>query len=79
MRELLVTNDLVLLNFVEALLKDSGIESVVFDRHISLIEGSIGAFPRRLLVKDAIWGVAARIMDDAGLKEWVRDDDHYRT
>ena len=75
MRELLVTNDLVLLNFVEALMRDSGIETVVFDRHISLMEGSIGVFPRRLLVKDDAWGQAARIMDDAGLAEWVRDHD----
>ena len=75
MRELLVTNDLVLLNFVETLLAGSGIEAVVFDRHMSLMEGSIGVFPRRLLVKNEAWGRAARIMDDAGLKEWVKDDD----
>lgn len=75
MRELLVTNDLVLLNFVETLLTDSGIKSVVFDRHMSLMEGSIGVLPRRLLVDEAAWGRAARIMDDAGLQNWVRDND----
>jgi hypothetical protein len=74
MRELLVTNDLVLLGYVETLLAGSGIECVIFDRHISLMEGSIGAFPRRLLVKDEAWGLAARIMDDAGLTVWVKDD-----
>ena len=75
MRELLVTNDLVLLSFVETLLAEAGIERVIFDRHMSLMEGSIGILPRRLLVAQVNWGRAARIMDDAGLKQWVADDD----
>ena len=75
MRELLVTNDLVLLSFVETLLAEAGIERVIFDRHMSLMEGSIGILPRRLLVSRIDWGRAARIMDDAGLQQWVADDD----
>ena len=42
MKELLRTNDPVELSFVQALLKDSGIESIVFDQHTSIMEGSIG-------------------------------------
>lgn len=49
MLELIVTNDAVLLSNVEALLASRDIEAMVFDRHISLLEGSIGAFPRRFL------------------------------
>lgn len=71
MRELLLTNDPVLLSFVEALLAGEGIEVVIFDRHISLIEGSIGAFPRRLLVPAGQWPSAQRVLVEAGLGEWV--------
>ncbi len=50
MKELLRTNDAVRLSWVQALLRDSGIESLVLDHHTSLVEGSIGAIPRRLMV-----------------------------
>src|SRR5207237_4034893 len=50
MKELLRTNDFVRLSFLQSLLKDSGIESLVLDHHTSLVEGSIGAIPRRLMV-----------------------------
>jgi hypothetical protein len=52
MKELLRTNDPVRLSFVQALLRDSGIESLVLDHHTSLVEGSIGAIPRRLVVTE---------------------------
>jgi Putative prokaryotic signal transducing protein len=75
MRELLITNDPVLLSYVEALLADQGIEAVVFDRHISVMEGGIGAFPRRLLVGAVDWRRAADILTDAGLGQWLAADD----
>ena len=50
MRELLRTNDPVRLSFLQALLKDAGIDSLVLDHHTSIVEGSIGAIPRRLVV-----------------------------
>jgi hypothetical protein len=50
MKELLRTNDPVRLSWLQALLRDSGIESLVLDHHTSLVEGSIGAIPRRLMV-----------------------------
>jgi hypothetical protein len=50
MKELLRTNDPVRLSWVQALLRDAGIESLVLDQHTSLMEGSIGAIPRRLMV-----------------------------
>lgn len=50
MKELLRTNDPVRLSWLQALLRDSGIESLVLDQHTSLVEGSIGAIPRRLVV-----------------------------
>jgi hypothetical protein len=52
MRDVLKTNDAVLLNFAEAVLSDAGIESVVFDAHMSIMDGSLGILPRRLMVLD---------------------------
>ena len=75
MRELLRTNDPVLLSYVESLLADEGIDAVVLDRHISLMEGSIGAFPRRVLVDGDHWSRAAWVLRGAGLGTWVNTDD----
>lgn len=52
MVEVFRTNDLVALSFAEALLKGEGIASLRFDQNISVMEGSIGVFPRRLMVDD---------------------------
>ncbi len=52
MREVLRTNDLVLLSYAAHVLAEAGIEATVFDAHMSAVEGSIGAFPRRLMVPD---------------------------
>jgi putative signal transducing protein len=52
MKELLRTNDLVRLSWVEALLTDAGIGCLVLDQHTSLVEGSIGAIQRRIMVEE---------------------------
>ena len=52
MKEVIRTNDLVLISFAEALLSDADIESVVLDAHTSMIEGSVNAIQRRLMVTD---------------------------
>ena len=52
MKELLRTNDPVRLSFVEAVLSAAGIESVVLDQHTSIVEGSIGAIQRRIMVAE---------------------------
>ncbi|MGE6698143.1 DUF2007 domain-containing protein [Hyphomonas sp. NPDC076900] len=51
MEEVLRTNDPVKLSYAQHLLAEAGIEGFVADQHISAIEGNIGAFPRRLMVK----------------------------
>jgi hypothetical protein len=66
--ELLRTNDVVLLSFLEALLRDAGIEPVVLDAHVSVVEGSIGAFPRRLVVIDADAEHARAVLKEAGVE-----------
>lgn len=52
MRELLRTNDPVRLSWAQAQLRDAGIDSLVLDHHASLVEGNIGAIPRRLMVAE---------------------------
>ena len=66
MKELLRTNDPVRLSFLQALLRDSGIESLVLDHHTSLVEGSIGAIPRRLVVTERDYRRARSILTAAG-------------
>jgi hypothetical protein len=66
MKELLRTNDPVRLSFVQALLRDSGIDSLVLDHHTSLIEGSIGAIPRRLMVAELDYRRACALLAAAG-------------
>lgn len=72
MEELLRTNDLVLISFVEALLRDAGIEHFVADQAVSAVEGSIGLFPRRVLVDADDIDAARRLMTDAGLAAELR-------
>ena len=62
MKELLRTNDPVRLSWLRALLKDSGVYSLVFDHHTSLVEGSIGAIPRRLMVAERDYSRACALL-----------------
>ncbi len=74
MQELMRSNDLVLVNFVEVLLRDAGCDVVIADQNMSVMEGSIGAFPRRVLVADDDLNRARRVMRDADLGQWLRDE-----
>jgi len=68
MRELLRTTDPVLVSFVEALLREAGIAYHVADVNASAVEGSIGIFPRRVLVPEEILFQARGVLSDAGLE-----------
>ena len=68
MRAVLKTNNPVLLNFAEVLLKDAGLESVVFDGEASVMDGSMGMLPRRLMVADEDFARAQAILRD-GIKD----------
>lgn len=74
MRSLIETNEPVLLSYVESLLRGAGIEATVLDRHMSLIEGSIGVLPRRVMVGEDDFHAAAELLRGAGLGQWVSDD-----
>lgn len=66
MKELLRTNDMVKLSWLTALLADSGIEALVLDNNTSVLEGSAGAIPRRLMVVDDDYRRAKMILAEAG-------------
>jgi hypothetical protein len=66
MEELIRTNDLVLISYVEALLRDSGIEPWVADQNMSIIEGSLGILQRRVMVPADEIEQARRILTEAG-------------
>jgi hypothetical protein len=66
MRVVATTNDPVRLSFLVALLRDAGIASVLLDAHISAVEGSIGAFPRRLAVAEHDVPRARAVLREAG-------------
>jgi hypothetical protein len=67
MQVLLRTNDLVLISYVSHLLGEAGIDFAVFDAHMSATEGSIGAFPRRIVVADEDLPAARRAIGNAAL------------
>jgi hypothetical protein len=67
MNELIRTNDPALISFVEALLTEAGMRYVVADGHMSVLDGSIGALPRRILVEASRETEARRLLADADL------------
>ena len=74
MRELVRTNDAVLITAIEALLNGARIKHMVVDRNMSVLEGSIGIFPRRILVDEEELPAARRLLSEAGLADELRPD-----
>jgi Putative prokaryotic signal transducing protein len=66
LRELVRTNDAVLVSAIGALLDAAEIPHVVLDQNMSVLEGSIGILPRRLLVADDHADAARRLLEQAG-------------
>jgi hypothetical protein len=73
MKELVRTNDAVLISFVESLLRDAGITCLVADQNMSVLDGSIGILPRRIMVADDEAEEARQILVDAGIAGEMRD------
>lgn len=72
MYELLRTNDPVLLSFAESLMKEAGISYFIADTNMSIIEGSLGILPRRLMVKKTEKKRAQQCLIDAGIEAELR-------
>ncbi len=75
MRELVRTNDMVLVSAVGALLDGANIHHLVLDNNMSVIEGSLGVLPRRILVHEDDNLAARRLLTEAGLAHELRDND----
>ena len=74
MREIVRTNDAVLITAIEALFKGANIAHMVLDQNMSVLEGSLGMLPRRILVEDDQVARARRLLVDAGLGHELRPD-----
>lgn len=72
MREIVRTNDAVLISAIEALLNSARIAHMVVDQNMSIMEGSIGIFPRRILVDEDEVHAARRLLQDAGFGHELR-------
>ena len=73
MKELIRTNDAVIISFVESLLRDAGIGCFVADQNMSVLDGSIGILPRRVMVVDEDVDAARRLLADAGIANEMRE------
>jgi len=73
-KELLRTNDAVLVSAVGALLDGAGSPHLVLDQNMIVLEGSLGILPRRVLVDDDHSRSARRLLEDAGLAGELRPD-----
>ncbi|RCW27450.1 putative signal transducing protein [Ciceribacter lividus] len=74
MYEMIRSNDPVLLSFAESLMKDAGITCMVADQSMSVLEGSLGMLPRRLLVEEGRADEAREILVGAGLADELREE-----
>jgi hypothetical protein len=74
MREIVRTNDAVLITAIEALLKGAGIRHMVLDQNMSVLDGSLGMLPRRIVVDEDYVAKARRLLTDAGLGHELRPD-----
>lgn len=71
MKELLCTNDQTVVAFATALLQGEDIDCFAMDVHMSVLEGSIGVLPRRIMVHDRDLFRARIVMRDNGI---LRDE-----
>jgi hypothetical protein len=74
MRSLVLTNDPIIVNVVETLLKEAGIGVHILDRHASSLPGAVGMVPQRIVVASADWDSARQILCDAELRAWIVDE-----
>src|SRR6266702_7810098 len=75
LRELVRTNDMVLVSAIGALLDGAKIHHLVLDQNMSIIEGSLGILPRRILVHEDDAQEARQLLTEAGLSHELRGDD----
>jgi hypothetical protein len=67
LRELIRSGDPVRLSFLTALLADAGIDSLILDTHSSIMQGSLGILPQRMMVADDDFQRAQAVLAEAEL------------
>ncbi|HVY58302.1 MAG TPA: DUF2007 domain-containing protein [Xanthobacteraceae bacterium] len=67
MQEILRTNNPVLVSAVEALFSGAQIPYLVLDQNMSVLEGSLGVLPRRVMVAHGFALRARSLLEEAGL------------
>ena len=67
MKELFSTNDITKFVYAETILNSNDIVSFALDENISVLEGSIGVLPRRLMVLENDYEQALELLEDFGL------------
>ena len=75
MQEIVRTNDAVLVSAIQALLDAAQIPHVILDQNMSVLEGSIGILPRRILVAEQHAVAARELLQEAGLGHELRADE----
>jgi hypothetical protein len=68
LKEIARSTDPVRLSFLTALLADGGITAILFDTHTSIVQGSLGVLPQRLMVVDEDYDEAVAILKSA--QQW---------
>ena len=71
MIELMATNNIVTISYVESLLKDAEIDFLILDQNMSILEGSLGIIPKRIMVTEAGLLSAKQLLQDAGLEKEI--------
>ena len=65
MKELLRTNDVVHLSWIKSVFDEANVPIFVMDEHMSVLEGSANAIPRRVIVSEEDYAQAIKILEDA--------------
>jgi hypothetical protein len=74
MCEIIRTNNAVLISAIEAILAQAEIPHVVLDQNMSVLEGSLGVLPRRVLVHQNCVAAARGLLAEAGLGHELNPD-----
>ena len=72
--EIVRTNNAVLISTIDSILTQAQIPHVVLDQNMSVLEGSLGVLPRRILVAEDDVAAARRLLTEAGLGHELRPD-----
>ena len=74
MKELIRTNNAVVISAIEALLGEAKIPYLVLDQNMSVLEGSLGILPRRIMVETDYADAARTLLTNAGFGRELRPD-----